>query len=247
MSSAVTTRERQPGTVEAPPVDAPDLGAGRNTAVARVHAVTDPRIVHAARQINGREKRVFDVIGAAAALAFVSPMLATAWPLLRLATGRAVFAWSPVVGLHGRQFQRLAFNPALLDEDAAGAARIVNKLLRASGLANTPQLVNVLAGEMSLVGPRPVTRSELDDYLVGRRYYLLVRPGVTGLWALKDRAMLGPGNGRAATDREYLMTWSTKYDLVIILRSLFKGGARTGETGSDRDAAALLSRPARRD
>jgi exopolysaccharide production protein ExoY len=166
------------------------------------------------------------------------------WPVLRLASGGPVFAWSAVVGRQGRQFQRLTFHPRFHAADAAGFSKAFGALLQASGVSGLPQLVNVLTGEMSLVGPEPVTREALDAYSVTRRYYLLVRPGVTSLYRV--RKARGRPASPGASDREYIMSWSLENDLSILRSALFLAIFRP-HAASQRSRAALLSQSRTRD
>jgi exopolysaccharide production protein ExoY len=91
--------------------------------------------------------------------------------------------------------------------------------LRKSSLDELPQLINVLRGEMSLIGPRPITPAELERYGNLRRYYLLVRPGITGLWQVSGRSSTSYAS-RIRFDREYLERWTWASELNILLRTV---------------------------
>jgi lipopolysaccharide/colanic/teichoic acid biosynthesis glycosyltransferase len=96
---------------------------------------------------------------------------------------------------------------------------MIGKFLRKSSLDELPQLLNVLQGDMSIVGPRPITRAELNRYGKDRRYYLLVRPGITGLWQVSGRSSTGYER-RIRFDREYLEEWSWLGEFWIILMTI---------------------------
>ena len=91
--------------------------------------------------------------------------------------------------------------------------------LRESSIDELPQLVNVLRGDMSLVGPRPVIVEELEKYGDAKEAYLSVRPGLTGLWQVSGRNDLDYET-RVALDTEYVETWSFKADVIILLKTI---------------------------
>jgi lipopolysaccharide/colanic/teichoic acid biosynthesis glycosyltransferase len=164
--------------------------------------------------------------------------------LIKLGDGGAVFFEHPRVGRYGRMFGCLKFrtmvadsagalqrhlmaNPAAAQEwretqkltDDPRITRI-GRFLRATSLDELPQLINVLRGEMSLVGPRPVTKEELEErYARDRRYYLLVRPGLTGLWQVSGRNRVSYAR-RIELDREYVREWSFIRDIKILFRTI---------------------------
>ena len=84
-----------------------------------------------------------------------------------------------------------------------------------AGLDELPQLLNVLTGEMSLVGPRPVVREELDYYASSARHYLSARPGLSGLWQISGRSDTTYAE-RVRLDRFYVTNWSLLRDMRII-------------------------------
>ena len=95
----------------------------------------------------------------------------------------------------------------------------VGTVLRKLSLDELPQLVNVLRGEMSLVGPRPVVDDELALYGRSAGYYLKARPGLTGLWQISGRNDVSY-DARVAFDREYVENWSLSSDVWIIVRTV---------------------------
>lgn len=196
-------------------------------------------------------KRAFDIIIATTVLlAATVPMLVIAL-LVRIDGGPAIFGHARV-GKGGRMFDCLKFRSMRVDAqeqlDALLAAdpvarqewdstrklkndpRItcVGSIIRKTGLDELPQLVNVIRGDMSLVGPRPVTVSEMEQYgEVGERYKR-VRPGITGLWQVSGRNDTTYAQ-RVSLDAWYVANWSPWHDLVILLKTvpavLFRRGA----------------------
>ncbi|WP_435171505.1 sugar transferase [Falsirhodobacter sp. 1013] len=95
----------------------------------------------------------------------------------------------------------------------------IGAVLRKLSLDELPQLLNVLCGEMSIVGPRPVVRDELDNYAATAPLYLITRPGLTGLWQVSGRSDTTYAE-RVRLDRQYVQGWSMLLDIKIILRTV---------------------------
>lgn len=187
-------------------------------------------------------KVILDLFGAALLLLAASPVLLALWVLVRLDGGPGTYGHMRV-GLNGKKFPCLKFrsmvvNSAqalddILASDPVAAAewaatrklkndpRItpVGRFLRKTSLDELPQLLNVLRLEMSLVGPRPVVESELDYYGRNARYYLAVRPGVTGLWQVSGRSDTSYGE-RVRLDTDYVRGWTLGRDVMILLKTL---------------------------
>ncbi|MDX2276041.1 MAG: sugar transferase [Hyphomonadaceae bacterium] len=207
------------------------------------HRITDPRLVLTVRRANGRAKRLFDFVVALTGLIFLLPALITIALAVKLSSKGPILYSHPRLGRHGRMFKCHKFRSmqpdsaerlaALLatDPEAAKEWRETQKLrkdprvtkigafLRKTSLDELPQLWNVLVGEMSLVGPRPITRAELERYGKDRRYYLLVRPGITGLWQVSGRSRASYKR-RVQLDREYVERWTMTGDLTIMLKTV---------------------------
>ncbi|MFE2552245.1 sugar transferase [Streptomyces sp. NPDC059355] len=148
-------------------------------------------------------KRVVDLLGAAALTGLLAlPLLAVA-ALLYAAQGGRAFVREPAAGLAGRPF--LTWR---LRTDGAGR---LGAALRRGALDGVPQLLNVLRGEMSLVGPRPEPRTDRADRL-------LVRPGMTGLWQVSARSDL-PWEEMALLDRHYVESHWLGMDLAILAQT----------------------------
>ncbi|HEX8525606.1 sugar transferase [Allosphingosinicella sp.] len=151
-------------------------------------------------------KRAFDVVVSAIALLVLSPLLLLVALLVAAKLGRPVLFRQLRPGLHGRPFEILKFRTMLPDRDGGGvasdAARLTRfgRFLRATSLDELPALWNVLRGEMSLVGPRPLLMQYLGRYSAEQARRHLVRPGLTG-WAQI--------NGRNA------LSWEEKFELDI--------------------------------
>jgi lipopolysaccharide/colanic/teichoic acid biosynthesis glycosyltransferase len=95
----------------------------------------------------------------------------------------------------------------------------IGRFLRKTSLDELPQFLNVLAGEMSIVGPRPVTRQELNLYGDNAQLYLACTPGITGLWQVSGRNDVSYAN-RVALDVRYVLTWTPLQDVKIMFRTL---------------------------
>src|SRR5690606_29202563 len=92
----------------------------------------------------------------------------------------------------------------------------VGRFLRKTSLDELPQLINVLRGEMSLVGPRPIVGPEIEHYGVNAAVFLAVKPGMTGYWQINGRSEVGYPE-RAEMDLYYINNWSLLLDLWILL------------------------------
>jgi undecaprenyl-phosphate galactose phosphotransferase len=188
-------------------------------------------------------KRAFDVLVSMAMVVFFAPLLLVVGAVVALDGGPILFGHRRV-GHNGATFRCLKFRtmvpeaPAvlqkLLEKDPALQAewsstfklkndpRItpVGRFLRKTSLDELPQLFNVIAGTMSLVGPRPVVASELDEfYGEDALYYRLVLPGITGLWQISGRSDVGY-NRRVHLDAWYVRNWSLWSDILILLGTL---------------------------
>ena len=221
-----------------------NAGQVYRAAEARVaHRITDRRLIRKVRAANGLSKRMFDFAVAAAAMVFLAPLFLTVIALIKLTDRGPIFYRHTRVGRQGARFECLKFRTMatdseerlahILQTDPHAAAewedgqklkkdpRItkVGAFLRKSSIDELPQLWNVLRGDMSVIGPRPITRAELNRYGKDRRYYLLVRPGITGLWQVSGRSSTGYEK-RIRYDREYLEEWSWLGEFWILLMTI---------------------------
>ena len=190
------------------------------------------------KPIQARCKRLVDIVGALSLLAVLSPLL--------VATGLAVKATSrgPIlfrqrrVGLHGQTFDMLKFRSMVENAEALKTQltarndqsgpvfkmkrdpRItkVGRFIRKYSIDELPQLINVLRGEMSLVGPRPPLLSEVARYEAWQRRRLSVRPGLTCVWQVSGRNEI-PFEEWMLLDMRYIDHWSLSRDLQLIWRT----------------------------
>jgi undecaprenyl-phosphate galactose phosphotransferase len=95
----------------------------------------------------------------------------------------------------------------------------IGKFLRKTSLDELPQLFNVIRGEMSLVGPRPIISAELERYGQDVDYFLMVHPGMTGLWQVSGRSDTGYDE-RVYLDTWYVKNWSLWYDIAILFKTI---------------------------
>jgi len=221
-----------------------NAGERYRAAEARVaHRITDRRLIRKVRAANGRLKRAFDFAVAASALLFLAPAFLTIAILIRLNDKGPILYRHTRVGRQGERFECLKFRTMatdseerlahilLTDPHAAAEWQEGQKLrndpritkigafLRKTSLDELPQLWNVIKGEMSMIGPRPITRDELARYGRDRRFYLLVRPGISGLWQVSGRSSVSYDR-RVQLDREYLEEWSWGQEIKIAALTL---------------------------
>jgi len=189
--------------------------------------------------------RVADVVGAALGLALASPVLAAAAVAIKLEDRGPVLYRQTRVGQDGADFELLKLRTMVVGAETQGAGfavdqgdrRItrVGRLLRAASIDELPQLWNVLRGEMSLIGPRPTLRYQVEKYTARQARRLEVRPGLTGWAQIHGRATL-PWEDRIELDVWYVEHRSPRVDLKILARTplaLFRGTYR-GQSGGWR-------------
>ena len=192
------------------------------------------------RPIGLTSKRVIDIILAISGIILIAPLLIICF-VLTVATspGPALFRHRRV-GFNGKYFDCLKFRTMvtdaperlrhLLESDPVAAAEweanrklrydprvtAIGDILRRSSLDELPQLFNVLKGDMSIVGPRPVTAEELVRYSGAVDAYLACRPGITGLWQVSGRSTTTYSK-RVACDAFYAREWSMALDAKIVI------------------------------
>jgi len=202
-------------------------------------------------------KRLFDAAVSLAGVALTGPLLLAAGLLIKLDSPGPVFYKGTRVGRQGRPFKMLKFRTMVQDADQIGASstaeddpRItgIGRMLRKYKLDELPQLINVLKGDMSLVGPRPQVRWAVDRYTPEEREVLTVRPGITDYASLHFSNEAEILKGSADPDRDYLekihpekmrlaleyvKTRSFLVDLRIIWRTLLLFAGRAGNQAGD--------------
>ncbi len=201
--------------------------------------------------IGGKTKRIFDLVAASIILIVFLPLITFVAVLLKLTDPGPIIFRHMRVGQGGRRFACFKFRSmvtnadqvlkTLLESDSAARAewertqKLTNdpritplgKFLRQSSLDELPQLINVIRGDMSLVGPRPVVPSELKRYGDKLSLYLRARPGITGIWQVSGRNDC-EYDQRVEMDAHYVRNWRFSTDLLILLRTLGAVAARRG-------------------
>jgi Undecaprenyl-phosphate galactose phosphotransferase WbaP len=193
--------------------------------------------------VGGPLKRVFDIVFASVVLLLISPLFIIVALMLKVTDPGPVIYRHVRVGLWGRRFTCFKFRTmvvdaenvlkVLLNDDASIRAewersqklikdpRVtrVGRFLRESSLDELPQLINVVRGEMSLVGPRPIVPSETSRYGDRLDSYVLARPGLTGAWQISGRSDCGYDK-RVELDANYVSDWRFSTDLSILVRTV---------------------------
>ncbi|MEO5880275.1 MAG: sugar transferase [Candidatus Eisenbacteria bacterium] len=184
-------------------------------------------------------KRVIDVVGAAVALTLHAPLLLIAAAAIRIESRGPVFYRSTRIGKNGRPFtflklrsmvdgaDRTRHHVSHLNEADGPVFKIANdprvtrvgRFLRVSSIDEIPQFINVLRGEMSLVGPRPPLPAEVAQYEPWQLHRLDVLPGITCLWQISGRSRIGFQEWMRL-DLEYIKHRSFALDLKILLRTI---------------------------
>lgn len=188
---------------------------------------------------NSLIKRTFDVLFAATALAAVAPVMLVTALAVKLTSAGPIFYKAERIGLDGKPFKMTKFRSMYQNADARQAELIaanggdamffkikndpritpIGKIIRKYSIDELPQFLDVLSGSMSVVGPRPQVRREVDTYddLVSRR--LTVKPGLTGLWQISGRSDLKPDDA-IRLDLTYVENWSLLQDILIITKTI---------------------------
>jgi exopolysaccharide biosynthesis polyprenyl glycosylphosphotransferase len=192
-------------------------------------------LFHERRPVQVLLKRIIDAGLSALALVLLSPLMLIVAILIRLGSPGPVFFAQERVGMNQRRFKIYKFRTMVEDAEQqkrslshlnecdgpafkiAADPRItpVGKLLRKTSIDEIPQLINVLLGEMSLVGPRPPLPEEVGRYAWPDRKRLSVKPGITCLWQISGRNQV-PFDRWMKLDREYVENWSLWLDLKIL-------------------------------
>jgi exopolysaccharide biosynthesis polyprenyl glycosylphosphotransferase len=209
-----------------------------------VRPVADLPLIHVDKpQYQGAkrfQKRAFDVCFALLALLAASPIMIVAAVAVKVTSRGPVFYRSERIGLDGVPFRMIKFRSMFVDadqrlaqladlNDSAGGVLFkirrdprvtrVGRLLRRYSIDELPQFINVLRGEMSVVGPRPPLRCEVETYDHRVRRRLLVRPGITGLWQISGRSDLS-WEDSVRLDLSYVENWSMLSDVAIAAKTV---------------------------
>jgi exopolysaccharide production protein ExoY len=200
-------------------------------------------LVTAPRPIGLTSKRVADIVLSLCGILLLAPFFIICYVATALFSPGPVLFRHNRVGFNGKKFgclkfRTMAIDPAEhlrrhLEEDPAAAAEwittrklrndprvtTIGAILRKSSLDELPQLFNVLKGDMSIVGPRPVTEEELGRYSDAINAYYACRPGITGLWQVSGRSTT-TFQRRVVLDSYYAHHWSMVLDIKIIMATI---------------------------
>lgn len=173
-------------------------------------------------------KRMVDVVGAVVGLVIFSPVLLIVAILVRMRLGSPVFFVQERPGLRGKPFKMIKFRTMRAGE-ASDEERLdkLGQILRAASLDELPELINVLKGEMSLVGPRPLLMKYLELYSDEQARRHEVRPGITG-WAQVNGRNRQTWDDRFALDVWYVDNRTLGLDLKILCMTVLKVIKRDG-------------------
>lgn len=193
--------------------------------------------------VGGATKRALDLVIALSALFLLMPVFLFIAALVFVTMGRPIVFSHQRVGFNGQKFRCLKFRSMVKDAarvlethlEKCPQARLeweqkqklrddpritwLGRILRKSSLDELPQLFNILRGEMSCIGPRPVLPKELERYGRYRSAYKSARPGLTGLWQVSGRNNTSYEE-RVKLDRIYIRRWSLAFDIRILLRTV---------------------------
>lgn len=202
-----------------------------------------PRARTAHRPIGGRAKRTIDLMCALGLFGLLFPLWLLVVAAIRFGSPGPVFFAHERIGFRGRSFRCWKFRTMVVDGDAVLEAHFqrypearlewerdrklkndprvtrFGRILRKTSVDELPQLLNVILGDMSLVGPRPVVADELKLYGPEVKSYLAARPGITGLWQVSGRSDT-TYQERVTLDRRYTAEWSPALDLWIIAKTV---------------------------
>ena len=191
----------------------------------------------------GQSKRALDLMIALPALILLSPVLLLVSLLILVTLGRPILFTQVRPGLDGRPFRLIKFRTMsncgsldgapLPDDQRLGK---IGRLLRSTSLDEVPELINVLRGDMSLVGPRPLLMEYLPLYSAEQFRRHQVRPGLTGLAQVGGRNALS-WDEKFALDLRYVDQWSMALDLKILAKTVWKVGFRHGISHADHATA----------
>jgi len=183
-------------------------------------------------ELGGLRKRTFDIAVASVLLVVLAPMLLATAGLIRLMIGKSAIVIKQWVGFGGKVFDGYEFrtvmgscadrSSALRRSDHAWGASLASAL-QTSGTDKLPLLLNVLRGDMSLVGPRPIVVGAFTRYPNRRSVFYTARPGLTGVWRHSRTLNLKRAATPRALDRYYVRYWSMWFDLVLLIQLISRG------------------------
>jgi lipopolysaccharide/colanic/teichoic acid biosynthesis glycosyltransferase len=199
----------------------------------------------------GVSKRVFDVVVASTMLFFALPAMFFIVVIMFSTDRGPIFFGHERLGHGGKRFRCLKFRSMVVDSQRALERHLelfpqaraeweatqklrndpritpIGHFLRVTSLDELPQLINVIRGDMSLVGPRPIVQAEVARYASQIEAYAATRPGITGLWQVSGRSDVGYEQ-RVLLDSQYVQQWTFGGDILILLKTVKVVLARTG-------------------
>ncbi|QDZ39107.1 sugar transferase [Euhalothece natronophila Z-M001] len=188
--------------------------------------------------VNSKAKRIIDILGALVGLIVTLTLYPLIAFLIYIDDPGPIFFTQTRIGLYGRPFRIWKFRSMITDAEkmkglvtnqAEGfifknehdpRVTRVGKFLRRTSLDELPQFLNVLKGDMSLVGTRPPTPDEVSQYLPHHFQRLKVKPGLTGEWQVNGRSIVKDFEEIVKMDIAYQQKWSLVYDLQLILKTI---------------------------
>ena len=214
--------------------------------------LVENRVTTEHASVTSTSKRVMDILLSLAGLVLALPLMVLIAVLIKLSDGGTILFAHKRIGLGGKTFNCFKFRTMVMDANERLLDLLENdpaaqfewtttqklkkdprvtwlgNFLRRSSLDELPQLFNILRGEMSLVGPRPIVNSEIPKYGPFYSNYASVRPGLTGLWQVSGRSDT-EYHERVEMDRDYTENWSVANDVAIVAKTvpalLFSRGA----------------------
>jgi lipopolysaccharide/colanic/teichoic acid biosynthesis glycosyltransferase len=199
----------------------------------------------------GVSKRVFDVVVASTMLFFALPAMFFIVVIMFSTDRGPIFFGHERLGHGGKRFRCLKFRSMVVDSQRALERHLelfpqaraeweatqklrndpritpIGHFLRVTSLDELPQLINVIRGDMSLVGPRPIVQAEVARYASQIEAYAATRPGITGLWQVSGRSDVGYEQ-RVLLDSQYVQQWTFGGDILILIKTVKVVLARTG-------------------
>jgi exopolysaccharide production protein ExoY len=194
--------------------------------------------------VGGNTKRAFDIAGAIAAIILLLPLFCLIAIIIKAADGGPIFFLHSRIGRSGSRFHCFKFRTMVVNADDLLQQHLATDIqaskewaetrklkkdpritslgvvLRKTSIDELPQLFNILKGEMSFVGPRPIVSAEVEKYGEDIACYFLSRPGLTGQWQTSGRNNVSY-HARVELDRWYVENWTFWKDIVIILKTLY--------------------------
>ena len=191
------------------------------------------------RPVAERVKRTMDIVGASIGLTFLAPLFVVVALLVKLSSRGPVFFGQLRVGQHGRMFRMLKFRSMVMDaekhqkelldanEQEGPVFKIrrdpritrIGAFIRRYSIDELPQLINILKGDMAIVGPRPPILREVQQYETWQRRRLSVRPGLTCFWQVSGRNEIGFDEWMDL-DLKYVDQWTLATDIRLILKTI---------------------------